>query len=174
MPKPWTIRTPYVLAFAENAGNREATGNYSDAGLGLTYFDLGPSNGAVWELSEFLVYIQDTGNFSVTGYGAASALTNGVNIQLWTDGALAATFNGGRPIQTNADWGRYSNDFEYSSWGQGDNVLIAKWSGIKVRLHAEDSDMIRVALNDDCSVLTSHTFLMKGIYLQPDGEFHTT
>jgi len=174
MPRRWLIPYPYILSFAENGGSREATGNYSDAGLGLTYFDLGPSAGWVWELSEFHVYVQDTGNFSVTGYGAASALTNGIDIELWSEGASVGVFNGGRPIQSNSDWGRYSNEVQYLSWGQGDNALIAKWSGIKVRLHGDSSQMIRVALNDNCSVLTSHTFLMKGIAIQPDGERYTT
>ena len=110
--------------------------------------------------------IQDGGApFQASGYGASSALSNGLTFDLKRTDSTAEDLLGGRNIFTNAGWGAVCYDIQYFSPGTGDNYQLIRWTftnaGTPITL--DIGDALIMTINDNLTFLTHHRYQLQGI-----------
>lgn len=156
----------YISEYAHDpadSNNEDANKNYASTAAN---FIIAPPAGEIWYISRLLVYIQDAGSFDSGGYGNGSALTNGIQIKVYRDAVEQIALTNSQPIKQNTHWAKFCFDISVSKFGSGDESLGVRWTftngGTFIRLDGDESDSIKVELNDDFSVLTSQTFLFQG------------
>lgn len=151
----------------DGSGTKECIGDYSAAGLGQTDFIIKPAAGEIFNIQRMMVSYSDAGNFSASGYGAGSALTNGIKVFVANDSGIKYWLTDeDHPIKTNAEWTVVCYDYSYLSFGVGDNWGGARWTfakaGKRLTLTGDSGDKLVVRLEDDHSVLTQSHFLVQG------------
>ena len=163
------LRNPLPFSFrlstdGSGGGTTNAIGNYS--GAGDTEFYLAATNGDVIELHRMIVFIEDTGNLLADGYGAGSALTEGMTLALKDadDNVLSSLpFT----IKTNAEWAAICHDLTSHDFGSGNNYITARWtfSRFGAPIVLKNGQKFVLTCRDNMSVLVSHYFTMQGIYV---------
>jgi hypothetical protein len=96
-----------------------------------------PNPGSIIYISRMIWFLQDSGSIDATGFGNGPALTNGLLFRFVYD--VGPGNEDGTPypdpsylpIKTNADWVRYCYDVQRSDYGQGDEVLGARYTFAK-------------------------------------------
>ena len=159
----------FLDTVGDGSGTTNAIGDYSDTGAGVEeFFYTDPSGGGLdlppSYIHRMIVSIGDTTGMQASEYGnTGAALTNGVSIAVKRAAATLIDLTP-EPILTNAQWGAYCYDVDLKTWGAGDELLLVRWtftkSGSPIKLEA--GDKLVVTLNDDCSGLTDHRFLIQG------------
>lgn len=120
-------------------------------------------------VTRMIVYIQDTGNFVASGYGALATLPTGVAIQV-TNAAdvVQLEITDGRPIQSVANWTSFCYDGRYDAFGSGDNSFAVRWtfrqSGGPLQLPA--GWKLRALIQDDLTGLVEHRFHVSGVVVK--------
>ena len=112
----------------------------------------------VYMIARWMLYIQDSKGFDITSFGANGTLSNGLQIQM--NGQDILEYN----IKTNGDIAGLSYDMEVLTFGNDDDVLVARWSFYKVgqNVRLTSTDRLSVIVNDD---LTS----ISNMYIQVQG-----
>ena len=147
----------------------------ADATLGT--WSYAPTGTQIVEITRCIPFIQDGGAFYASRYGGlGAALTNGLVLGVYgtvngvADTLLYSLTDTSHPIQSNADWTSYCYDSSYISYGQGDNMLVSRWtfakSGQPVYLDASKSQYIALTVQDTLSGLVDHHILLQGHYIQ--------
>ena len=170
------IPFPYLsrIATLNNAGvTSEIIGNYS-AGNGPVWFGIGPPAGESWDIARVLVYLEDAGTFNTSGYGALSALSVGIKMGVFRDGVEQIDLLDGFAVKQNTHWKRLCYDITLNDFGSGqtNGILGARWtflnSDVPIILTGNQSDTIRITVNDNFTGLVSHIFTFQGHINQPD------
>ncbi len=167
---------PGLFRFADEvgdgSGNKDATGDYSAGGLGLTEFAIKPGAGEHFHITRLIVTIADSGSFDSGAYGNNVTLTNRILVQKRTGSphgasSLVQDLTDSAPIMTNTGWAAYCYDVTVFSFGQGDEVLSARWTftraGVTIELDGDNGDYLAVVLNDDLEGLEGHAFQFQGL-----------
>ena len=151
----------------DGTGTKNAVGNYSGV---EEKFGIQPATNQVYAIERMIVSIGDASGVRADRYGGlAGGLSNGISLRVENyTGTVYALTDSDSLITTNASWGAYCYDVELKTWGSGPELLVARWtfakSGTPVWLNGSEGERLVVALNDDCSDLTDHRFLVQGHY----------
>jgi len=138
-----------------------------------------PAAGEKVQLNRCIPFIQDTAagsGFYAERYGGmAAALTAGITIGVYgtvdmvPDQLLYALTDANHPIQSNADWTSYCYDTDYISYGQGDDMLVSRWtfakSGQPVYLDGDKGQYLALVTGDTLTALVDHHVLVQGYYI---------
>jgi len=152
----------------DGTGLKNAVGNYSDGGLGLTEFKISPGAGEIFQLRRLIIFIKDTGLLHADFYGVNVVLTNGITIKHTRDtptGPLTTIWDitDGVPIMKNPHWKRLCHDEIPSLYGGGgDDSVTYRYTfdrdGKPLILNGDNNDQLIITLNDDFSALVEHCF----------------
>ena len=157
-----------ILRFLDTNGNgtgtKNAIGDYSVSPNQNTEFYYEATQYS--ELHRLIIHISDTTGMQSQDYGnIGSGLTTGYTIQIKnaTDGVILDLCDG-TVIKTNGSIGRYCYDVDLKNWGSGDEFIQARWSFSKggSPIVLEPNWKISITLNDDCSGLLEHYFMVQG------------
>ncbi len=115
--------------------------------------------GKVALVDRLIIWVKDSGGFDVANYGNGVVLTNGM-LDGVTDPAGVFQHSGDLAVKTNGDWASLCYDVTYHSFGQGDNILVARYSffkdGSSIMVPAGYKFTIRI--QDALAGLTGHRF----------------
>ena len=146
------------LLYKRLVDNNGGTNMTVDGSVTPVEFYIQPQTNETYMIARWMLYIQDTKGFNITSFGANGTLVNGLEIQMNGQNILDYT------IKSNGDIAGLSYDMEVYTFGNDDDVLVARWSfykaGQNVRL--TDSDRLSVIVNDDLTTISS-------IYIQVQG-----
>lgn len=142
-----------------------------------TTYTFAPTENQLVHVERCIPFIQDTGGFYASRYGGmAAALTAGIVMAVYgtvdgvDDTVLYNLTDTDYPIKSNADWTSYCYDTSYVSYGQGDNMLVSRWtfakSGQPVYLDASKNQYIGLSTADTLTDLVAHHVLIQGYYIQ--------
>ena len=164
-PRGWVHAANWISEYLSNGATIHAVGNYAAA---VEQFKYEPTRRV--EVHRLIVYIQDTGNFSVSTYGNGLTLVNGIRVVVRdSNDVLLGALDGGEPILSNGDWSSLCYDINYHSFGVGDNALAVRWTferaGAPIRIDGAEGHYLAVELNDSFLNLTDHTFNVQGIVI---------
>ena len=163
---PENMLFQYLDTDGDGGGTKDATGNYSDAGLGATYFYIEAPAGRVYSLERMIVKIRgSTSGLSADDYGNIPALTSGILAHVRDpDGNVILDLTDGLPIKLNADWNRLCYDSGPIAYGAGDNFVVTRWtfarSGNPIVL--EPGYSFGMLMHDNMSSLNGHFFHVQG------------
>lgn len=157
----------YVSQHMRDANNAyNFTGDYSSVATTAIYM---PAHGAIVNISNLIVYIEDNGTIDAEVYGAlASQLTNGIDVTLtdWEGNSTSLTAD--ENIKTNGEWSKYAFGIERKAWGIGNEYIMARWDfeafHKKLRFEGRLGEALNITLNDDFTGLVKHNFLIQGIH----------
>ena len=169
MPQQSKIISTYLLA-----------GTVSDilpADATPTTFSFTPTGTQKVVIHRCIPFIEDDSAFYAERYGGhTAALTTGIKIGVYgtvdgvPDTLLYDLTDDDHLIKSNADWASYCYDARYDSYGQGDNMLVVRWtfarSGQPVYLDAAKGQYLGLITADTLSMLVGHRVLVQGYYLQ--------
>lgn len=151
------------------------THSITPASAATVSYRWGPSStqgNAVAEIQRGIITVQDSGVFDAEGYGALSALTNGMTLRVMDSNGLKYLLTDDHlPIKQNVDWGAYCYDVDLKAWGVGDKFIVARWtfgkSGKPVYLRESKGEYLELEVADTLSGLVEHLFLIQGHYITP-------
>lgn len=157
----------YLDTVGDGSGTKEAIGNYSDAGDGVTEFKITPAAGEIFEINRMIISLSDVGSLDSDSYGNGITLTNGISVVLGNDTGVLYTLTNGDPIKTNSNWGHLCYDVNVLEFGQGNEHLVVRWTFTKgyggpFTLDGDHGDYLAVILNDSFVGLTEHRFHVQG------------
>jgi hypothetical protein len=156
------LRDPTVSPIATDASS-----DYSSSAA--DFFIEAPANGQDrYVLHRIIVYLRDTGSIDAAGFGAGSALTNGILLRVIDGNASPETvlldLTDGAPIRINGHWSRHCYDTQVATWGTGDEILSARWTFAKAGspLVLEPGHKLVATMRDNLSVLVEFTLAVQG------------
>lgn len=168
----------FLETIGDGTGDKNAVGDYSVTPQNFLYRHPADSD-VTCELSRLIVEMGDggpgggEGGASISsGYGVSpDPLVNGIVITLLNpNGSVLRDLTDGIPIKTNADWARFCYNESLLDFkgipGQGPDALQARWDFRETGhgLHLKRGGEFVIALHDDFSALTAHTFNLQGIW----------
>lgn len=112
-----------------------------------------------------VIFVEDTGNFQASQFGALPQLTNGIDFAVYDDDdTIRSDLLGGIPIRSNAGWSRYMYDVQYLSFGSGSNYFVCRWTFERAGrpLRVSSDNYIGVQINDDLTGLDEFTVQFQG------------
>ena len=159
----------YADITGDGTGEVNAIGNYSDAGLGLTTFQIVPGITETFEVQRMIVYIRTVGIFNGDKYGNAIDLTNGIIVKVTQDTPADVKttkwdVTAGQPILINSHWKKLCHDEIPSQYGlgQAQDSMTYRYTfskdGKPLILSGVNNDKLEIILNDDFSDLEEHNF----------------
>lgn len=157
-----TFDYPINAYLRESGGSGDMTVDGSETPVTFFY----ENADRVLSVHRMLGLIQDVGAFAAAGYGALSALSNGIGFDYVKETGERIDLLAGRPIVTNAGWGAMCYDVQYLEFGNGssDNYILVRWtftnSGTEIVL--DDGDRLEMIINDDLSGLVHHRWQIQG------------
>lgn len=158
-----TRRQPFVRYLDTNGdgtGTTNANGSYTNES-----FYIQPSTNEVIVLHEFRIYVADTSQFSITGYGSLTARTNGVIVKATVDSQEILLTNS-HPLTTNGDIINFSSQADTYRLQSSDTALIGRLStdsfGTPLVLKGYTNDKLEVILNDSFVGLQRQAFSVQG------------
>lgn len=153
----------FLDTVGDGSGANNANGDYS---LAADEFFFQPTRMA--NVHRLIFHISDTTGIQAQDYGnITGGLTNGYNILVTDeDNNTIVSLTNGIPIKTNGDIGRYCYDVDLKSWGSGNEFIQARWSFDKAGspIYLAANHKLSITLNDDCSGLLEHYFMIQGEY----------
>lgn len=149
-------RIVYFDETAKNGGSPELN---VDGSVTPATFTVGPPAGQSWYIFEFGISIQDSGSSDTDKYGALAALANGVDLIQYVN-SVEYTF---KVLKTNLDIVEAFSDHGFrgtaNAFLNSNNFYTGKTELRQpVTLNGDDSDEIRVVINDDLTGLEFHQF----------------
>lgn len=124
-------------------------------------FFIAPAPGTIIIIDAFILFLQDNQKFTVTGFGAGAALTNGLSGGLWKDGVgIVDDLLAQHPIKTNMDFGAYSNDTIHHDFGTTDEAMTITQSFTESIILREGFRFF-VQINDDITSLVAMCIRMR-------------
>lgn len=147
----------------------EATGDYSDAGMGKTAYILKPKPGEVIMVARMIISYRDNGTFDSGSYGNGITLTNGITSYFRRDGVdIYQGLDPNVPLLKNPGWAALCYDSRVDSYGSGEAQLSARFTftttGKYIRLDGNLGDEYVLYFHDNSTGLNSQSFLMQGYY----------
>ena len=168
MAEPEDMMYQYLDTTGDGTGIIAATGNYSDAGDGLTKFFCAPPAGTQLIVHRMVVSIEDVGSMDSGAYGNNITLTNGIELHVDQDGTSIKELTAGDPIITNADWAHLCYDLNVFTFGQGNEHLGIRWtftkSGSPIFLDGNKNQALAIYLNDNFTGLVDQKFQVQGYF----------
>jgi len=160
---PRSLIYRYLDTNGDGTGTKNAVGDYSTP----TDFYIAPPAGTAYSIERLIVHIEDNGTLSPDKYGALTALSNGIDVEMLRGAAVLCDFNDGLPITHNGDWGRNSYDWSESSFGAGNNIVQVRLTfsktGSALYLNGNLGDKLVIRMNDNLTGLVEHYFMVQGI-----------
>ena len=163
-----TSPTAHIFQHMKSGATFDASGDYSST---VEKFTFVVPSGREAEIERMLVYIEDAGAPTAGKYGWNLVLANGIKVYIRDAAdAIVADLTPDRAVFTNADWAALCYDVAVLDWGVASsiNTVAVRWtfakSGAPLYLKGRDGHYLSVELNDDFTGLTSHRFLIQGIY----------
>ena len=159
-----TILSRYLDTAGDGTGTKNANGNYASE---AEIFYCQPGATEKIAATRMLVSVEDTNGFIAEEYGnLATALTNGVTVRVSDDNGVIVDLTDGIPVKYNAQWGALCYDVDVKTWGNGNELLVARWTfqkaGDFLNLDGSYNERVEVVLNDNLTGLISHYFLLQG------------
>lgn len=163
---------PLSIQLSTNGDGTGTTNAAADYSITAGTFYYQPAAGEVVDVHSIQYYIQDSGLFPMDGYGAIAkgTVTNGYDIEVIISDVIYK-INNSIKVTSNGDLFRLAAHAKYTTdaTASAHNSLIAD-SDMKKRfgniiLHGDNSDMIRIVLNDAFNGLIKHQFRVTGHYL---------
>lgn len=167
-----------ALAGTQIEGTGDSGGTWTVTVSATQTFRAGPPAGEVWEIMRMMIRLEDgAAQFNADNYGAESALTNGVQIQIGqADGTVLHYLTGEaedgtaqHSIKSNMDWFGAHYDMAEATFGSGNDAIVGRWSFFKgekdgrgLILDGDRGDEFQVVINDDLSGLVEHEFHIEG------------
>jgi len=122
------------------------------------------------DIYRMLVCYQDGGGGNVAEYGnLGSALSTGIEVKVIRRNGTSVLLDltDGVPVKSNGEWARLCYDYQQIGHGAGDDIFAVRWTftngGSPIRL--EPGQSLRMIINDDLSLLTTHFAIVQGQYL---------
>lgn len=161
---PRLMFSRYADTDGDGSGTKNANGDYSG---GEEIFYIQPPADESFYVSRLIVSIEDASGFSAAEYGnLAAALSTGVEVRVQDDAGTIIDLTDALPVKTNAGWGALCYDVDLKTWGQGNELLVVRWtfskSGQFIKLNGDDGERLEIVLNDDLDGLVGHRFLLQG------------
>ena len=157
---------PFTQRLSTNGDGTGTTSIVADYGtVGETFEVANPSSVAYTVVSRIIVFVQDTGVFSQVKFGATTALTNGIvlDVQRADDSVLYPLT--AAPIKKNGDWAALMFDVDVKAWGVGDEALVGRWTFSKFvpgGLVLKDGARLVAAVDDDMTDLVDFVLTAQG------------
>jgi len=160
----------HLTEAGDGTGLFEFADDFSSGGNGTAIPFAGPPKAEDWEITEFRLYMVDTGNFDAEEFGGQPALVQGIEIEIGAPGQPQASLTTvlGQPLRTNGGIIHLANTYGVvEAKGNGASALVATWDFTKyfstpVHLCGIHTEAIRVTLNDDFSNMVSLEFMVYG------------
>lgn len=154
----------YLDTVGDGSGTKNANGNYAG---GATIFRLAPAASTIYRVARMMISIGDTKGMVAEEYGdLGSALGNGVIVRVHNGSSTVLDITDNLPVTTNGEWGRVCFDVDIKSWGNTNELLVARWTfmraGQYLRLDGDASEELQVVLEDNLTGLLSHHFFAQG------------
>jgi len=156
------IQRPLFIRRLENNGSDLMN---VDGSITPVSFKLQPASNEILRVSNWFIYIEDEKGFNITDYGAlAGPLTNGLEIKASIGGRYGPliSFN----VKSNADIISVAYDMDLKTWGNDNDVLVAKIDftnmGQFVRLDGSQGDFLEVIVNDNLTNLGKQVITAQG------------
>lgn len=138
----------------DGTGTTNATGNYTTT----TAFYIQPPAASTYVLDQLIVSVEDSAVITYNSYGATTVIT-GVVIQR-VGSSETITLTNTVPITANQGWRRYCEVDQTNAGGTHQLQAICDLRGM--RLNGDQSEQLKVLLNDDYSGLDAHYFAVQG------------
>lgn len=150
----------------DGTGTKQATGNYSDGGLGVTDFFITPPAGRVYQVHSMTIYVSDAA-LELYQYVGGSTLTVGIDVIRGPAGSEASLID--TPLITQlGHWLRQTaSGSTMIANGSASDVFVATLPDITKPV-LEPGDKYIIRLNDDFSGLIEHTFFLHGFQFTLD------
>ena len=159
----WPPLIRFLDTVGDGSGTKSANVDYS---VTPATFLLKPPTNQIFILSELLIHLADASNFSVTGFGSLSALTNGVKIYAKRNGVTVLDILDGESIKTTAHLLHLSSRAVTLDFAGGGNSITVSFNaldfGTAFGLYGNFTDSMEIILNDDFSGLTDFHFIAHG------------
>jgi len=125
-------------------------------------FKLSPPTGEVWRISDWSIYVEDSGTFDAQKWGNGIVLTNGIMPKLSINGTVSDML--GFAIKTSGDLSSICDGLNHHTFGSGNEILTAEWrlinNGQYIRLTEDDE--IQLVIRDDLTDLVNQYATIKG------------
>ena len=146
-------------------GNGDGLTNMAvDGSVTPVTFYIQPPAGEIWRVARWMIQIIDTKNFDVGGWGSLSPLTNGLTAQAIINGITSDLIS--YPLHTNGDIAGVGFDFQLHTFGNTEDILLARWTFTKMgqffRLNGDNSDKLQVTIQDNISALSAQYIVAQG------------
>lgn len=149
----------------DGTGVKNAIGNYA---VTAEEFFIQPPAGVVYVITEFLIHLADAANFSVTGFGSRTALTNGIIMQTKRGAMVVLDLNDGIIPLTNPQLLHLSHRAQILDFPGGGNSMTISFSVLDFQvpliLDGAMDDALVVTLHDDFSTQDDFHFIVHGYY----------
>lgn len=154
----------YLDATGDGTGNKNFNADYSGGEQAI----LQPPANKIYSINRMLVEILDTGVMGVGTYGAISAISNGISVQvqLTADDSVLLDLMDGITVKTNGDWAALCYDAVINDTGAGNlGYVNVRWtfgkSGSPLRIRP--TEKLVVNFSDNLVGLTEHRFMAQGV-----------
>ena len=156
----------YMDSVGDGSGDESFIGDYSSAAEEALLI---PASNEIIKVARLIISAEDTSGMTAAKYGNMAALTNGVTIQKKNTTGVVTDITDGVAIKTNAQYSALCYDADIKTWGQGNELLTARFtlskSGEPVILNGSLGEYLVVNLNDNFDGLISHKFMAQGTYV---------
>jgi hypothetical protein len=171
-------RSPFYR-FADTVGDgsgiKDHVGNYTSP----TDILMAPPAARTFYVERLIVFVEDVGTIDPGKYGTDIVLVNGVTVALKDDKGVILDLTDGKPIMTNAQWGRFCYDMDVMELaeqpgqgpppGRGHSAMVVRWSffkgGAPLVINGARREYFAITLHDDFSDLVSQTFMLQGNFV---------
>jgi len=157
---------PYLTRHLDTVGN--GTGSFNmgvDGSVTPVVFKIAPGAGEVFHISRIIIYVQDSGSFDAVKWGNNITMTNGLSFG-YVQNSVTISLVNGTPIKTSGEMAAFSFDIAHHAFGQGDEILVGRWSinksGYTIRLIGDDGDSLFMTVNDDLTGLSEQNIIVQG------------
>ena len=126
------------------------------------------------EVQALIIRIENSAVLGTDDYGSINGgLTNGILVDILnthapgTAGTRTRDLLNGVPVKTNAGWSMYASNMNSTTFGATIKDVTLRWLflGAGKELLLENGDTLRVTIQDDCTPLTTHAFMVKGRFI---------
>jgi len=133
-------------------------------------FYAGPAAGKVWDIHRAIFLIEDATTMTASLFGGISALGNGCTLTKTVGGptgAVVLDLLDGNPIKKNGDFGGFCYDVNWTAPGQGNDLLLCRWtfakSGSPLQLVGAKTENLVFGVNDALTGLVDFSCMIQGI-----------
>jgi len=163
---PASAPNPVIVAhFSNNAGLSSIVSNYTAA----TQYFIQPPPGQKYKFHTIVAFLQDATAISAAGYGAMSALSNGISLKTYTasGASVKSDILAGHVVKTTAEWAHFFYDLNPVTYGIGDTYFLARWRvkdscGVPIELNGDNFERLALTVHDDMTGLSDQQFIAQG------------